>query len=132
MCLFCKIVSNEIPANKVYEDDFVLAFLDIAPVSHGHTLVIPKKHYTNMEEIDNDDLCRVITVVKKIGQSLKDNLGIAGYNIQANNNTVAGQVVPHLHFHLIPRIKDDGLQLWSGHSYKDGETEEILSKIKIF
>ncbi|MBU4216971.1 HIT family protein [Candidatus Parcubacteria bacterium] len=131
MCIFCKIVSSEIPSYKVYEDDFVLAFLDVAPVNYGHVLVIPKNHYANMEEVTNDDLCRVITVVKKIGQSLKENFNITGYNIQENNDPVAGQVVSHLHFHIIPRLENDGLLLWSGGRYGDDEIQEVLNKIKI-
>lgn len=131
MCIFCKIVSNEIPSYKVYEDDFVLAFLDVAPVNYGHVLVIPKKHYANMEEISDDDLCRVITVVKKVGGSLKESFGASGYNIQENNDAIAGQVVSHLHFHLIPRLENDGLALWDGGRYGDGEMEEVLKKIKI-
>jgi len=131
MCLFCKIVSNEIPSYKVYEDDFVLAFLDIAPVNYGHVLVIPKKHYANMEEITEDDLCRVMRVVKKIGESIKNNFGVPAYNIQENNDPISGQVVPHLHFHIIPRNEGDGLGLWPGGQYGDGEMEEVQNKIKI-
>lgn len=131
MCIFCKIVSNEIPSYKVYEDDFVLAFLDIAPVNYGHVIVIPKKHYANMEEVSDDDLCRVIKVVKKVGQSLKENFGTIGYNIQENDDSVAGQVVSHLHFHLIPRLENDGLTLWAGGRYGDGEMEQVVEKIKI-
>lgn len=131
MCIFCKIVSGDIPAYKVYEDDFVLAFLDVAPVNYGHVLVVPKKHYANMEEVTEDDLCRVMKVVKKVGRSLKENFGAAGYNIQENNDPIAGQVVPHIHFHLIPRLENDGLLLWAGGRYGDGEIEEVLNKIKI-
>ena len=65
-CIFCKIVAGEIPAYKIYEDDFVLAFLDIMPVSEGHTLVIPKKHYANLEEISEEELCKIMKVVKKV------------------------------------------------------------------
>ncbi len=131
MCLFCEIVEGKVPSNKVYEDSKVLAFLDIAPVNHGHTLVIPKNHYKNMEEVPVDLLIHVVKIVKKIGKSLKDNLGVVGYNIAMNNDPVAGQVIPHLHFQIVPRNENDGLKLWPGEKYKNNEAEEIIEKIKI-
>lgn len=130
MCVFCKIISGEIPSCKVFEDDKTLAFLDIKPVHPGHTLVIPKKHFQNLEEINPQDLADLIQVVKKIGGLLKDKLQIEGYIVISNNDAVAGQVVPHLHFHVIPRRSGDGLPLWSGHDYQDGEAESILEKLK--
>ncbi|MCK4744717.1 HIT family protein [Candidatus Parcubacteria bacterium] len=129
-CIFCKIVKGELPSYKVYEDENVLAFLDIAPVNQGHILVIPKKHYANLEEISNDDLCCLIKAVKKIGKALKQGLGIAGYNLQLNNDPAAGQVVPHIHFHVIPRKKGDGLKLWPQGEYREREAEKIAEKIK--
>jgi histidine triad (HIT) family protein len=131
MCIFCKIINNEIPSYKVYEDDNVLAFLDIAPVNPGHTLVLPKKHYANFEEITEEDLTKVILTVKKIGLVLKEKLGIKGYNIQINNDFIAGQLIPHFHVHIIPRQENDNLHLWPQGKYKEGEVEEILKKIKI-
>lgn len=129
-CIFCKIIKGEIPSYKVYEDENVLAFLDIAPVNYGHTLIIPKKHYSNLEEISEEELCKVISVVKKVGKAMKDKLGVAGYNVGVNNDPVAGQIVPHVHFHVMPRNEKDGLKLWPGGKYKDGEAEEVLKKIK--
>ncbi len=131
MCLFCKIVSGEVPSYKVYEDEAVLAFLDISPCNPGHTLVIPKDHYANMEEIPENKLCLLISAVKKIGQSIKENLGVPGYNVSENNDSVAGQIIPHIHFHIIPRREGDGLRPWPQGKYADGEAEEILNKIKI-
>ena len=130
-CVFCKIVAGEIPAYKVYEDESVLAFLDIMPVSEGHILVIPKKHYANFEEIPEEELFAVMKVVKKVGKSLKDNFKVTGYNVQENNDLVAGQEVPHIHFHIIPRKENDGFKLWSQGKYKEGEAEKIIEKIKI-
>ncbi len=129
-CLFCKLRDGLIPSHKIYEDDSVLAFLDIAPVNYGHTLVIPKKHYSNYEEIDVDTLCKVFAVVKKVGSAIKTS-GIApGYNTCVNNDPVAGQIIPHLHVHVIPRHENDGLALWSQGRYGDGEAEETLTKIR--
>lgn len=129
MCIFCKIVADEIPSYKVYEDNDYLAFLDIAPVNPGHTLVIPKKHFVNIEDIDEDTLMGLMRVVKKIGKLVKDNLGYEGYNVYENNDPVAGQVVPHIHFHVIPRRSDDGLGLWPQKNYSEGGAENILKQM---
>ena len=129
-CIFCKIIAGEIPSYKVYEDDGALAFLDIAPVNYGHILVVPKKHFVNMEDIPEDELCKIIKAVKKIGKALKDGLGVIGYNVQVNNDPIAGQIVPHIHFHVIPRNEGDGLKLWPQGKYGECEAEEVLEKIK--
>lgn len=130
-CVFCKIINGEVPSFKVYEDEHTLAFLDISPVNPGHTLVAPKKHLVNFEDTDEETLCRVIKAVKKVGLSLKKNLGAPGYNVAENNDPAAGQMVPHLHFHVIPRKENDDIKLWPQRSYADGEAAEILKKIKI-
>jgi len=131
MCIFCKIIAGEIPCYKVYENEDILAFLDIAPVNHGHTLVVPKKHFVNLEDIPEDELSKLINAVKKVGWAIKNGLGVSGYNVQVNNDPVAGQVVPHIHFHIVPRKEGDGLQLWPQGKYKEGEAERVLNKIKI-
>lgn len=130
-CIFCKIIAGEIPSYKVYEDEWTLAFLDIGPVNPGHTLVVPKKHFANIEEADEETLGRVIKTVKKVGLSLKKNLGVAGYNVLEANDSEAGQSVPHLHFHLIPRLPGDGLEFWPQNKYGVGQAEAVLKKIKI-
>ncbi len=131
-CLFCQIVRGEIPCHKVYEDEKTLAFLDIAPVNPGHTLVIPKEHFASLEDIPSEELSFVIQAVKKVGAALKQALGVEGYNVQVNNGAIAGQVINHLHFHLIPRLPNDGLKLWPQKSYATGEAEKIAAKIKEF
>ncbi|MDD3285374.1 MAG: HIT family protein [Patescibacteria group bacterium] len=130
MCLFCKIVSGEVPSFQVYEDGRVLAFLDIAPVHKGHILVIPKRHYANLEEIPEEELQSLITAVKKCGLMLKEKLAYAGYNVSENNDPVAGQEIPHLHFHVIPRIAGDNLPLWRKEAYAPGEAEAICAQLK--
>ena len=129
-CVFCKIVAGEIPSYKVYENESTMAFLDIAPVSQGHVLVISKNHLTNLENIPDEELCKLIKTVKKIGQALKNGLDIEGYSVNVNNDPVAGQIIPHIHFHLIPRSKNDELKLWPQGKYKEGEAEMVLKKIK--
>ena len=130
-CVFCKIIAGEIPSYKVYEDTEILAFLDINPTNPGHTLVVPKRHLVNIEEADEKILSRAMRVVKKVGASLKDNLAVPGYNVQVNNDPTAGRIVPHLHFHVVPRLAEDGLKLWPQRKYGAGEAEAVLTKIKI-
>ncbi len=129
-CLFCKIIAGEISSYKIYENDFALAFLDINPVSQGHVLVVPKKHFINYEDIDEESLSKVYSLVKKLGLALKNGLKIDGYNTMVNNDPVAGQVIPHFHVHIIPRSKNDGLQLWPQGKYQEDEAKKILQLIK--
>ncbi len=128
-CIFCKIIKGEIPSHKVYEDEHTLAFLDIMPVAPGHILVISKRHFANIEEADEETLCNITKTIKKIGKALKNNLKVEGYNVNENNDPAAGQIIPHLHFHIIPRKKGDGLKLWPQGKYKKGEAEKIAKQI---
>lgn len=130
MCIFCKIVAGELPGHKIYEDENVLAFLDIAPVNPGHVLVITKKHYTNFEDAPEEELCNLIKAIKKVGLAIKKGLGASGYNVTENNDPIAGQIIPHIHFHVIPRKENDGLKLWPQASYGEAEAEEAAQKIK--
>ena len=102
-CVFCAIAAGEIPSFKVYEDDLVLAYLDINPFTKGHTLVIPKAHSANLLETDEATLAAVIARVKKVAAHLKAALPCDGFNILQNNGEAAGQTVMHLHFHIVPR-----------------------------
>jgi histidine triad (HIT) family protein len=116
-CLFCKIIAGEIPSEKIYEDKDIFAFLDIKPLTKGHTLVIPKQHVKNLYEMPDEILHKVISGVKKIGTSLKKNLGADGLNLEMNNDAPAGQVIFHAHIHLIPRYKGDGMEHWPGQHH---------------
>ena len=111
MCIFCKIINGDIPSKKVYENDDVLAILDISQATKGHTLVIPKKHYDNILDIKDDDYLAVMKVVKELSNKIVTNLGAKGVNILNNCNEVAGQSVMHFHVHIIPRYKSDDLKL---------------------
>ncbi|MDF9866841.1 histidine triad (HIT) family protein [Bacilli bacterium PM5-3] len=107
-CLFCKIVSGEIPSYKIYEDEDVLAFLDISQTTKGHTLVIPKKHAKDIYEIDDESMAKVYKVARKLANTLSEKLNANGINLLNNNKVDAGQTVFHYHVHLIPRYdKDD-------------------------
>lgn len=111
-CIFCKIIAREIPSSKVYEDDQVLAFLDITQVTKGHTLVVPKQHFRNMLEMDSESSSQLFVRIPKIARHLQQTLGAAGVNILNNNEEVAGQTVFHTHVHLLPRFsQEDGLDI---------------------
>lgn len=122
-------MKGEIPSSKIYEDDDVYAFLDIGPVNHGHTLVIPKKHFETYLDIPDDVLCAMAKAVKKIAKAVKKAVNADGFNIGMNNGKHAGQAVFHAHIHITPRHKDDGLRLWPQGEYGDGEMEETRLKI---
>lgn len=111
-CIFCKIVAGEIPSSKVYEDDNILAFLDISQVTPGHTLVIPKKHVRNVLEMSSDDAAQLFSYVPKLAKAVKQATQANGLNIINNNEAAAGQSVFHTHIHLIPRFdENDDLKL---------------------
>ena len=134
-CIFCKIVRGEIPSAKVLENEKVLAFLDINPVSKGHTLVIPKAHYSTYPEMPVDVLAALGEALQKIGTAVKSQLDFAGFNILLNNGRAAGQLIDHSHFHLVPRNVEDGVMEWPPvRPYAEGEMETIravlLSAIK--
>lgn len=103
MCIFCKIVKKEIPSYCVYEDDIVMAFLDISQVTKGHTLIVPKQHFNNMLTCDDAILAHVMHVAKLVGNHLMKKLHAEGMNILSNVHEVAGQTVEHFHMHIIPR-----------------------------
>ncbi len=131
-CIFCKIVSGEIPKDFIYEDEHCVAFLDIDPVNVGHTLVIPKKHFVTIDEMDKEEYDRLSEAILKLSKgilSIND-----GMNMMQNNREVAGQVVPHVHFHLIPRHKGDGYKFsWKrDEAVTEEENQEFLDKMKTF
>ena len=130
-CIFCKIVNGEIPCHKVWEDKDVLAFLSIAPDVDGHTIVIPKKHSENIFDIPEEDFNEVCKGIKKVSDMIKENFGASGVNISNNSGKDVGQEVMHIHFHILPRIEDDGRRLrLTGEKNINKNFEEILKKIK--
>ena len=131
-CIFCKIIAGDIPSYKVYENDKVLAFLDITPVNPGHTLVVSKEHYENLNDLPQELASKIIQAVKKIAPAVVKAVGADGFNLNLNNGPAAGQIVNHVHFHIVPRKIGDGYELWSGKEYGEGEAQIILDKIKKF
>jgi histidine triad (HIT) family protein len=108
-CIFCKIIAGQIPCTKVYEDASVLSFMDINPISPGHTLVIPKKHYEAIREMPVSEAADLFKVVPALAAAVQAALKAEGLNVLQNNGRVSGQAVDHLHVHLIPRWAGDGL-----------------------
>jgi len=130
-CLFCQIINKEKPAHIVYEDDNLIAFLDINPVNLGHTLVVPKEHSDNMLDADDETLKQMIVATKKIAQAIIDSFEeYDSFNLELNNGRIAGQIIPHLHWHIVPRKVDDGLKHWPGQKYLEGEDVTIAQKIR--
>ncbi len=128
--IFSKIIAREIPANIVYEDDLVLAFLDITPVNHGHTLVIPKKPFVDIFDGDTETLAQMMRVAQKISLALKQ-CGLAeGVNLIMNNGEAAGQEVFHSHLHVVPRITGDEVFLKPKHVENPTDKfEEVTEKL---
>ena len=129
-CIFCEIIRGNIPCAKIFEDDQVLSFLDIGPLSPGHCLVIPKQHYIRMEDCPPDIAAALGSRLGPIAQAVTAAVNAPGYNILNNNDRCAGQLVQHVHFHIIPRNPGDGLfGNWPAGKYPDGEMEKIQQKI---
>jgi len=116
----------------VYENKSCFAFLDINPVAAGHALVIQKEHYETMLDMPDDVLRDLIVATKKVAKAVKHGMEAEGFNVQMNNYEASGQMVPHAHFHIIPRKSDDGLKLWPGFSYKEGVKEKLAEEIRHF
>ena len=128
-CIFCKIINNEIPSYKIYEDESTLAFLDISQATKGHTLVVCKEHYETLLEVPEETLCHMICVAKKLAKEITDKTGAKGINILNNNYPVAGQSVPHFHIHIIPRYdENDGFN----PVFKENENPDLQSTFNLF
>jgi histidine triad (HIT) family protein len=130
-CIFCKIVAREIPVALVYEDQAVMAFLDIGPVSHGHTLVIPKTHYATVDECPPEALAGLVRPISRIAKAVVAATQCDGYNVLCNNGKAAGQLVCHVHFHVIPRMTGDGVfSHWPASKYPEGRMEATAAAIR--
>lgn len=126
-CLFCKIISGDIPSNTIYEDEIVKVFLDINPISNGHCLIVPKKHYTNIEDIDLETLKYINEVAKKIYKKLKEKLNCEGLTLVQNNGL--GQEVKHYHLHLVPRYTNDEIMMNQNKELLES-IEDVMKKLK--
>jgi len=130
-CIFCKIAKGEIPSHKVYEDEDFLAFLDIAPASLGHTLIIPKRHADNLYALDAVSAARLIPLAQKLAEKVKTATGCAGVNLLQNNGEAAGQTVHHFHLHIIPRMAGDGvLPVWASLAHDAEAFAALAEKVR--
>jgi histidine triad (HIT) family protein len=129
-CLFCKIITGEIPSQKIFEDGKTFAFLDIHPINRGHALVVPKSHHDNMLETPEDTFTQVMRTAQFLAPKIKKALNADGINIGINNGRAAGQLIFHLHVHIIPRFTNDGHVSWQSIPYKEGEIDEVQKLIE--
>lgn len=127
-CIFCRIVKKEAPAHIIYEDEHIVAFLDINPLSEGHTLVIPKKHYTRVSEMSEEDLKNFIFGFHKVVKLIESKLA-KDYNIIVNQGKTAEQEIDHLHFHIVPRYGNEMVFSWKTHKLTEEEAREVLNKL---
>ncbi|MBS3119948.1 HIT family protein [Candidatus Woesearchaeota archaeon] len=129
-CVFCMIRDNKIPGTRVFEDSKVLAFLDIGPVNKGHTLVIPKEHYETLLDIPDGLLEHLVVTTKKIARAAMKAVDGKGVNVMISSYRAAGQLVPHAHFHVIPRHDGDGFRHWPQGRYESQEeAQKCAAKI---
>lgn len=129
-CIFCKIAAGEIPSATIYEDDDFRVILDIEPASKGHALILPKEHFANLYELSDEVAAKALIVAKKVISKMTDIVGCDGYNVVQNNGVAAGQTVFHFHIHLIPRYKEDQVNItWEQGSLTEEVKAEILSKM---
>lgn len=127
-CIFCKIAAGDIPSVTIYEDNDFRVILDIEPASKGHALILPKEHYANLYELSDELAAKALIVAKKVITKMTGILGCDGYNVVQNNGEAAGQTVFHFHIHLIPRYKDDNVNIgWSQGNLTEEIKAEILS-----
>ena len=128
-CLFCKIIAKEIPAEIVYEDDTVIAILDITPVNPGHVLVLTKKHVRNVFDIEPEDWKEVMERVRLLSPAVRRASAAEGINIHVNNEPAAGQIIFHSHVHIIPRYEGDGREHWHGKQTTPEDLRAMREKI---
>jgi histidine triad (HIT) family protein len=129
-CIFCRIVAGQLPAARVLETPEVLAFLDIAPVNYGHTLIIPKRHYQTFLDLPDELWKEMGQVSRRVAQALRTTLFAQGFNLGMNNFEAAGQVVFHAHLHVIPRYHRDGLHLFPQENYRPGDMEKTATQLR--
>lgn len=125
-CIFCKIISREISTQILFEDDNFISFLDAHPVTPGHSLVVPKKHSTDVLDMDTADIGPLMEVAQHLAKTIKTVVSAPGMNINHNAGSAAGQVIFHTHFHIIPRFEKDGL---TNHPHRDYPPEERQKKL---
>lgn len=131
-CIFCKLANGDIPTNTIYEDEDFRVILDNSPATKGHALILPKQHYADLFEIEDEMLAKAVKQAKKVISHEKSVLGCDGYNILQNNGEAAGQTVFHFHMHLIPRYAgENNIIEWDHKEFSDDELKKICSDMKM-
>ena len=130
-CIFCKIISGDVPSRKVFEDEWTFSFMDVAKDVDGHILVVPKTHAKNILDCDEETLAHVMNTVKRISNHLVDRCGYAGVNLLNASDECAGQSVPHFHIHIIPRKPNDGIDAWPHFSGAKQEIEDVFNAVRM-
>ena len=128
-CIFCKIVKGEVPSRKIFEDEWTIAFMDVAKDVDGHILAIPKVHTKNILDCDEDTLTHLMKTVKRISNHLTENCGYTGVNLLNASDESAGQSVPHFHVHIIPRKTEDGIDAWPHFNGAREDAEAVFRRI---
>ena len=130
-CIFCKIARGEISCTELFADEAVLSFLDVGPLAEGHALLIPREHYERIDEMPEALVAAVTRHLPRLCRAVVQAVDAVGCNVLQNNGRVAGQVVEHVHFHIIPRRENDGLGYrWPAGSYAEGRAEEVARRIR--
>jgi histidine triad (HIT) family protein len=129
-CVFCQIVAGSIPAHKLFEDDQTLAFLDVRPLAEGHVLVIPKRHCASLTDMSSEEVAATTRQFPRLARAVMAGTGAEGCNILENTGQAAGQEVPHVHWHIIPRRRGDGLGYrWNASAYSAGRDQQVLESL---
>lgn len=129
-CIFCKIIAGEIPSSTLYEDEDFKVILDISPAAKGHAILLPKKHFANLYEMDEETAEKALKIAGKVAKAMKEELLFDGLNVLQNNGEAAGQTVFHYHIHLIPRFHDDRVKMtWAEGKYEEGEAVKLAKSI---
>lgn len=131
-CIFCKIAQGELPSAKIYEDDDLLAFMDINPIAPGHSLIIPKPHFETVFDMPDELLAGLITAAKRVALAVKQGMGADGINLLQSNGRAAMQIIDHYHLHFIPRWSGDKLKFaaWELRSGNMDEVGQNAAKIR--
>lgn len=129
-CIFCKIVSGELPSQRVFENEHVVAFLDIHPCSNGHTLVVPRQHFDDLLATPTDVACELMAVVQQLAPRVIAAVGASAFNTGINTGSASGQAVMHTHVHIIPRFEGDALHMWPEQPTTPDELAATAQKIR--
>jgi len=130
-CIFCKIIAGEIPSAMLIETERVVSFLDVGPVNPGHALVVPTRHVESFLDLSQDELHTAAFMAQRVARAVAQATGSPGFNVLLNKDECAGQLVPHVHFHVIPRRPDDGYAMgWRQLPYAEGEAERMADAIR--